>query len=31
VALAQALGVPFATADRRLADRIAALGVAEVI
>ena len=29
VALAQALGVRFATADRRLADRIAALGVAE--
>jgi predicted nucleic acid-binding protein len=31
VALAQALGVRFATADRRLADRIAALGVAEVV
>jgi predicted nucleic acid-binding protein len=31
VALAQALGTRFVTADRRMADRIAALGVVEVV
>lgn len=31
VALAQALGLRFVTADRRLAERVAALGVADVV